>query len=377
MDTQRHDTEATVIRDGLTVRQTYAQERFDIPTVALELDSARDEPVRARLVVDLPAALDIDEVGFHPNFRRDSWTVENGRLAFEADVPSDRTITTMYAIETLQPDQLDALLANLHIDRVSVAPGEASGPTDDAADPDSTDHDGEETPDAWSVESVDASADAPDSDLESEWDAARAGETADRRADRTGLSAYSAMDLVTELVARLSGADSRTDTGRVQSVLPEKTGQSLVEDNRRVTDLQRRMSDVEAVLEPIRELPDYDPVETFEGLDDRFETLAEDVDAVAERVDGVAEKVDERMDHVDERTAEIDARIDTVAEDVETVTDDVDALAATVEQIADDVAELSSDVATIESNQQSLESEVSGLSEWRANVKNVLRTIGE
>jgi len=128
------ETESTVSRDSITVYQTYEEERFGVPTVVLKFVSERDDAAEVRVAIELPPALHIEEVGFHPDYRREAWTVDSDRLEFAAEIRPGEEVTTMYAVESLAADQLDSLLDSLSIEGVA---GETtdSGTADSGFDP--------------------------------------------------------------------------------------------------------------------------------------------------------------------------------------------------------------------------------------------------
>jgi len=124
------ETESTVSRDGITVYQTYQEERFGVPTVVLKLVSEREEPVEVEVAVGLPPDLHITEVGFHPDYGREDWSVESQRIEFSATIGPEEDVTTMYAVESLADSQLDSLLDNLTIERVAGETGEHESAAD-------------------------------------------------------------------------------------------------------------------------------------------------------------------------------------------------------------------------------------------------------
>ncbi len=125
-----NETESTVSRDGITVYQTYQEERFGVPTVVLKLVSEREEPADVEVAVGLPPDLHITEVGFHPDYGREDWSVESQRIAFSATIGPEEDVTTMYAVESLADSQLDSLLDNLTIERVAGETGEGESAAD-------------------------------------------------------------------------------------------------------------------------------------------------------------------------------------------------------------------------------------------------------
>lgn len=113
------EVESTVTRDGITVYQTYEEERFGVPTVVLKFVSEREDAAEVQIAVGLPPNLAIEEVGFHPDYHREDWTVASDRLSFAAEIGPEEEVTTMYAVESLVTDQLDSLLDGLTIEHIA------------------------------------------------------------------------------------------------------------------------------------------------------------------------------------------------------------------------------------------------------------------
>ncbi len=111
--------ESTVSWNGITVYQAYQKERFGVPTVVLKLVSDRDDSAEVRMTVTLPPDLNIEGVGFHPDYGRENWTVDSGRLEFATELDPGEEVTTMYAVESLATDQLDSLLDSLTVEQVA------------------------------------------------------------------------------------------------------------------------------------------------------------------------------------------------------------------------------------------------------------------
>jgi uncharacterized protein YoxC len=90
---------ATVRTGGVEVEKSIRRTGDDVHRVALELASERTERVTVRLAEELPADLPLDRVGFHKEYGREQWSVEDGRRAvYEAELPPGETALTMYAI---------------------------------------------------------------------------------------------------------------------------------------------------------------------------------------------------------------------------------------------------------------------------------------
>jgi hypothetical protein len=106
--------------DGVTVQQYYASEAFELPSVVFDVATERAEPVEVRFVV---TDIEARQVGFHPRFRSDAWTISDGRLVFEATVGPDETVRTLYALDTDDQEIFEHAMERLRIEQVGPPTG--------------------------------------------------------------------------------------------------------------------------------------------------------------------------------------------------------------------------------------------------------------
>jgi hypothetical protein len=66
MDRQTQNKSHTVSEGGVTVKQYYTEQEFEIPSVVFEVTTEREESVEARFAV---TDIETKRVGFHPRFR--------------------------------------------------------------------------------------------------------------------------------------------------------------------------------------------------------------------------------------------------------------------------------------------------------------------
>jgi len=105
------DPEAvTVSSDGIAVRKTVDTEQFQTPAVVIELTSERDDAVMVTLVDEVPADVSMDDVGFHPDYGSEFWSVEDHRVTFERELQPGESYTTVYGVRAYPTDEVDRLL---------------------------------------------------------------------------------------------------------------------------------------------------------------------------------------------------------------------------------------------------------------------------
>lgn len=117
------DPEAvTVSADGITVRKTVDTEQFQTLAVVVELASERDGEARVQLVDQIPTDVPMEDVGFHPQYGSEHWSVDEGSVAFERDFEPGEAYTTVYGIRDYPSDAIDALLTEPQLGLVEVGP---------------------------------------------------------------------------------------------------------------------------------------------------------------------------------------------------------------------------------------------------------------
>ena len=93
-----------LVADGVVIEKTAgaAADVDDVLTVSFDIKSERDETFELRLVEDLPAVAHGHDIGFHPEFDPDNWTITDGdRLVYEAVLHPREQRTTVYGIDGL------------------------------------------------------------------------------------------------------------------------------------------------------------------------------------------------------------------------------------------------------------------------------------
>jgi len=130
----RADETSRTATENLLVTTFLDRATMDVPFVAYEIESYRDEPVRVRLRE--PAALTEEEIGLLPG-SRDEWHVTDDELVFERVVDPGETVRTMVGRRDVDPEDADSLLDGPGVDVEAVVEdrhhgeGADDGETDD------------------------------------------------------------------------------------------------------------------------------------------------------------------------------------------------------------------------------------------------------
>jgi|APHM01.1.fsa_nt_gi Chromosome segregation ATPases len=109
------ETEETIsiVEDGLTVKKSFTSSEFPVPVVSFRIESDGDEPVRVRVIDEIPESFPMERIGFHPEFEGDNWTAyENHTVEYERILePDTGEVHTIYGIRAEDPD-IDAFLTS-------------------------------------------------------------------------------------------------------------------------------------------------------------------------------------------------------------------------------------------------------------------------
>lgn len=361
-----------VSAEGIRVLKRFAADQFPVPAIAFEISSGRDEAVTVRLSDRVPMGVAVDDLGFHPDYGSEHWTIEENRITFEREFEPDASYTTVYGIraaddvgqflteptvEEVDPplprnDKSDDII--LESDDALVEDAISSGLTSDEPDEETTEDTEPEVPSTLdlggptdSTESK-ASDDSPgDIDgTETEPEPGPAPEPAVQGSVVTTLAAEirnnnvpeEDLDLLREVLVDEQGssgsttarldrlqrdvADLRAYTSAIEEFLDENgTGAELIDSFE--DQLDEFADELSAFGDRIEHLETefvvevrgrIDELETeFERFESRFAEELGRLDEIDRRTDDIAE----RADSADARTTELVRRLDDLESDLE------------------------------------------------------------
>ncbi|MFB6255781.1 MAG: hypothetical protein ABEH58_03480 [Haloplanus sp.] len=402
------DIPVSVTTGEVRVGKAFEADRFPVPAIAFEIESVADEPIRIRLVDDIPESFPMEGVGFHPGYEGDNWTAyRDNRVAYERTLDPGESVLTVYGIRIDDPDEAEDFLDDPEIELTEHGDAAATGdvlgrettqvvrdalsgeesrdpselgtgplldetapdPRERADDPITVIGDRDESVTVVAVEN--AATDAETTDAE--------GDDAVQSADAAGAldprSEDASVDTEPDAEPGTDADPPPTDAavpGSVAAALAAEIRDGAVDD-----------SDL-AVLREAFEAADGDDVPTsvdvrIGRLQSRIEDLLAYRDALADFLDenGTAEEVvgevsedlrdlservaslEDTVADADAERADIDAAVDGVADRVDTVADDLDDLSSTVETVEerlDAIENLESDIEDIEAGLDDLRS---------------------
>jgi uncharacterized phage infection (PIP) family protein YhgE len=348
-------TELSVVvrSDGVTVEKSYEPDDFPVPAIAFVLRSERDESVDVRLVDQVPEEAEPDDIGFHPKYGAEFWSVEDEMIVFERTFEAGEEYTTVYGLRASETEDLESYLTEPELEDVEPPlPEDEQGETVESLDLSDPSDD-----DSASDDIEAALADVDDGDTGSD--------TKDGSADATQPTAGD-FDVVGELAASIrTGSVEDDDLETLRNALVEGSGDSV---DARIEQLQTDVADLRSYTTALEEFLDDEGDaqvvlnELQSAIDDlrgEVATVAGRTEENAQRIGGVDDEVADLAESVDEFESEID--------EIGHVTDRIDEL----EEGLDRIEELESSLETVEDQIEQAQDDIESLREMRDQLTSV------
>ncbi|WP_247009212.1 hypothetical protein [Halorientalis litorea] len=412
MSESQNYEEVTVASDGVTVIKTFEADAFPVPAIAFRINSERSEAVTVTLTDDVPEDVAVEDLGFHPEYGSEFWTIDDDEITFEREIEADEQYTTVYGIRATGTDNVEQFLTEPTIESVDppldddddvvgtssdVVRDVISGDTDsvpgldddedgdddigtlDLADPndegDADEEEADEEDEETAAEDADESEGDADEEEADEEDEGTAAEDADEDADdeaeteagsetadgpKTATNGSASVESVAATLADeiRAGEVADDDLELLADELDLGGGTNGAVDAR-IESLQTDVSDLEAYI---------DALEEFLEDNGTGQDLIEDVQS---QLDGIQEQMRSVQSDIDDNNQQVDGLDDTVG----TIEDDVQSLKGDIKDLDDDVSDLEGDLGDVDNlgdRLDDLESDLEDLQEWRDQLGNVL-----
>jgi hypothetical protein len=122
------DGPVSVTTGEVRVGKAFEADRFPVPAIAFEIESLADEPIRIRLVDDIPESFQMEGVGFHPDYEGDNWTAyRDNRVAYERTLEPDESVLTVYGIRIDDPEEAEEFLDEPSVELIEHGDAAATG----------------------------------------------------------------------------------------------------------------------------------------------------------------------------------------------------------------------------------------------------------
>ena len=385
----------SVSSDGVTVDKRFEEDEFPVPAIAFEIQSSRSETVTVVIVDDVPEDVVVEDLGFHPEYGSEYWTIDEDQITFEREIEAGTEYTTVYGIRATGTEDVEKFLTEPRIESVD-PPLEESDDT--VIDEDSSDvvrdvisGDSDAVPGLDDEESDDEDVETlnlKDPNDPSD-DGAASGAAAVPDGDEDG-DAASVESLVGALAAELRNGNVNEDDVKLLrkafDIVDDGSGGSV---DARIQRLQTEVADMLAYTDALAEFLDENGTaeQTIEGFREEVESLQSELQEVGELARGHEEtlsEIDSTVDSVESTVQSLESDVDEVLGDVDAVWSDVDEVEDTVDEVEETVEGVESDLDSLESQVdeidvegirgdiEDIESEIEGLEEWREQLSSVI-----
>jgi predicted nucleic acid-binding Zn-ribbon protein len=380
----------TVASDGVTVDKRFEEDEFPVPAIAFEIQSSRSETVTVTLVDRVPEDVAVEDLGFHPEYGSEYWTIDEDQITFEREIEANSEYTTVYGIRATGTEDVEQFLTEPTVTSVDPPPEEGAAAVVDDAGSDVV-----RDVIAGESDAVPGLEDDEDEDVETlnlkdpnePDDAGGSGESGG--GDGASAAGGSEVDsLVGALAAELRNGSVDED----DVVLLRKAFDVVSEDSSvdaRIQRLQTEVADLLAYTDALEEFLDENGTaeQTIEEFRSEVETLQSDLDAVRSlarsheeslsTIESTVDGVESSMESLGSEMDEVLSDVETVQSGVEEVGSSVDDVESSVDEVEEDLADLESqvgdiDVSDIEGDIDDIEGDIEELKEWREQLSSVI-----
>jgi len=365
----------SVSSDGVTVDKRFEEDEFPVPAIAFEIRSERSESVTVTIVDEVPADVAVEDLGFHPEYGSEFWTIDEERITFERELEADGEYTTVYGIRATGTEDVEKFLTEPVIESVDPPLEEDEtdgavvdeGSTDVVRDVISGDSDGvpgldeDDSAEDEDVETLDLKD--PNDPSDDGATAAAGGETSGEDGEGDAETA-SVESLVGALAAELRNGNVDEDDVKLLrkafDLVDDGSGGSV---DARIQRLQTEVADLLAYTDALEEFLDENGTaeQTIEGFRNEVESLQSELQEVGELARGHEEAladVQTTVDGVESTVDSLESELDGVLDEVESVRSEVDEVEDTVESVESTVDEVESSVDEVESSVDEVEESV-------------------
>jgi len=411
-DSQAYE-EVNVASDGVTVTKRFEEDEFPVPAIAFEFKSDRNEGVTVRLTDTVPDDIEVEDLGFHPEYGSEYWTIDDDVITFERDLDANSSYTTVYGIRATGSDDVQQFLAEPTLESVepplpddtehedvipesgddvvkeAIAgdgeiPGLEEEDDEDDEDEDVGTLDLKDPNDSGGGGSQQAASQTEETQAETTEEADGTDGTADAAVTIDDDSLISAM--ATEIRQNNVSADDVKLLRQAFEIAAEEGGSTAA----KIEQIQSDIADLRAYTNSLEEFLDDNgtaeemigefeqQIEEFGDQLDSFESeidsntsqlnaMNEEVDSVSEEVSSVSEEistVNDDVDTLDEEVSSVRREVNGLGNEFEEFESSIDEIEETVEDLREDVAD--GDVA---GRIDDLEAEIDDLQVWQEQIK--------
>ncbi|WP_225334148.1 hypothetical protein [Halomicrobium urmianum] len=389
-DSQAYE-EVTVASDGVTVTKRYEADEFPVPAIAFNFRSERGEPVTVHLSDVVPEDVAVEDLGFHPEYGSEFWTIDDDEIAFEREIEADSEFTTVYGIRATGTDNVKQFLTEPNLESVDPPleddEGELVGDgTDAVKDVISGDADsvpGLDDVDDEDIETLDLKdpngegGQRSNGQATADGQAGAGGQTAADAATTATAASGSVVEAMAEEI-RNQNVD-KEDVELLRKALDLAGDETSGSVQARVEKLQGDVSEVLAYADALEEFLDENGTgdQLIEEFRDEVESFESDLEEFRSTISDNEEAISELSDDVETVVGEVDdvgSQVDDVGSQVGDVESQVEDLEAQVEDYESELDELREQAAgeDVEERIDRISEDIQELQEWREQLSSVI-----
>jgi predicted nucleic acid-binding Zn-ribbon protein len=379
--------QVSVSSDGVTVSKRFEEDEFPVPAIALEIQSSRSETVTVVIVDQVPEDVAVEDLGFHPEYGSEYWTIDEDEITFEREIEAESEYTTVYGIRATGTDDVEKFLTDPTIQSVDPPLEESDDPVVDESGSDvvrdviAGDSDavpGLEDKEDEDVETLDLK-DPNDPDHEG-----GDVETAGGEGDAGDIDT-----LVGALANELRNGNVEEDDVKLLRKAFDVVGDDTGSVDARIKRLQTEVSDLLAYTDALQEFLDENGTaeQTIEGFREEVEGIQSELTEVRDLAQGHEDALSEMestVDSVESSMGSIESDLEAVLSDVESVQTDVEGVEQTVSAVEENVGDVEEtvedlegqvgdiDVESVKGDIEEINEEIEELEEWREQLSSVI-----
>jgi len=392
-DSQAYE-EITVASDGVTVIKRFEADEFPVPAIAFNFESDRTEPVTVTLTDVVPEDVAVEDLGFHPEYGSEYWTIDDEQITFEREIEPGSGYTTVYGIRATGTDNVEQFLTEPTIS--SVDPpleddegnivGEGSDAVKDVISGDADSVPGLEDAGDEDIETLDlkdpnnegapqqASQAAADDD----------GDDGDTDASANGSASSASVEVAGDSLVGAMANELRNNEVTKDDVQILRKAFDLASNDdgsvvARVDKLQKDVNNVVAYTDALEEFLDENGTgeQLVEGFRDDVESLQAEIDQFESELSSVESTTtenDEQIDSLSEEVQSVEGSVESVESQVDDVESEIGDLEAELSDVTDELESIREGMSDgdVESKIEAIDDEIEELKEWREQLSSVI-----
>ena len=406
-DSQAYE-EITIVSDGISVTKRFEADEFPVPAIAFNVESNRSESVMLRMVDTVPEDVEVEDLGFHPEYGSEYWDINDDLITFEKEVEPDADYTTVYGIRATGTDDVEKFLTEPTIEEVDPPLDEdeedlvgnsenavkdvISGESDSVPGLDDDDADDE---DIETLNLKDPNSEGQPSTTESsadEGDESESGEAVqsdDTESDQSGQSTGTVIAAMADEIRQnnVSASDVKMLKRALDAVSDDTTADAEGGANSaRIKRIQGDIADLRAYTDALEEFlaengTGDEVIEEFNERLDSFESTLDEFDAELNQIESELNEFEDEVGSAKSAAENANEEIDELGDEVESLESGLGNVEGTVESFEDEIESLEAEIngvreeiddGGVDDRLSEVEEEITSLKEWREQLSSVI-----